>query len=115
MTVVLESGKPETLVSALTHEKPAVRIMARALAANWADEFQRWVEDEVNRPKADRVALLEALASIQIQAYGSIVAQLVDKTGYQASVALYVEMTKDNMLRHIDRTAEFIRQQEEGA
>lgn len=115
MSVVIDGGKPEALVSCLTHKEPAVRVMARAVASSWSAEFQRWVEDETNRPKADHMALLQAVAAIQIQAYGSIVAQLVDKDGHQASVALYIEMTRDNMLRHIDRTVEFVRQQEEGA
>lgn len=118
MSIVLQDGnlsQEEATVRALTHGSAAVRIMARASCAKWAAEFQRWVEDEVNRPKADHMALLQALAAIQIQTYGSIVAQLVSKAGHQATVALYVEMTQDGMLRHIDKTAEFIRQQEEGA
>lgn len=117
MTVVFDDGNgtlEEALVSGLTHEKPEIRIMARAAAASWSSDFARWVQDEANRPKADHMALLQALAIIQIQSYGSVVAALVGKGGHQATVDLYIEMTRNNLLRHIGRTAEFRRLQEEG-
>lgn len=118
MSVVLQDGnlsQEEAMVRALTHDRAEVRIMARASCAKWTAEFQRWVEDEANRPKADHAALLQAVATVQIQSFASIVAQLVEKSGHRAVVALYVEMAQDVMLRHIDRTEKFVRQPEEGA
>jgi hypothetical protein len=94
----------QALAEALTSQSGPVRIMARAAASNWVEQMTAWLNDEINRPKANPAEIMFALAVMQMQTYASISSQLVTVEGHKHAVDLYRRVVDDKMLKHMRRT-----------
>ncbi len=100
------------MADALTSDVPSTRIMARGAASTWSHDMVVWLNDELNRPKANPTELMHALAVMQIQTFSSLAAQVMSRGGYEHAVALYKQLLDDVMLAHMERTHMLVAQAE---
>ncbi|MFK0330881.1 hypothetical protein ACIQUB_07135 [Rhizobium sp. NPDC090275] len=92
---------------ALLGDDPIMRIMARSSTSTWAEHFQQWVDDELNRGE-DPKYLLFAIMAMQVMTHSSVAANLVEPGGYQAIADSYKDLIDQRWIRHAHLSRAYI-------
>ncbi|MGG7535325.1 hypothetical protein [Rhizobium sp. 12,4] len=95
------------LENALTHENPRVRLVARAGASKWAQEFQKWIESEIVRG-TDPASLLIGVIDIQIMTHSSLAANFVKPAAFRDLAEGYKAMIDERWISHAEQSQQMM-------